>query len=909
MNLLRRIRMLFRALLRAALSGLCCCSVLAEPAHAGSTEWHAAVDSAAQGRGALTRRPEMLESIYGGAPRAKRYFGLERSGISAGNRNPLSAEASLGGSFASQVLPGADGNVFSMVRAGNTLYIAGAFRSVGENTGGLVALDDQAGGVLPILPKVTGVVYVIVSDGAGGWYIGGAFTAVGGLPRENIAHILPDGSVDAWHPSVTGSPGYLSPPVVLSILRVGDRVFIGGYFRMINGEPHENLGCVYARTGGLVECNLDVSSSNVFFSSVNCMAASDSVVYVGGYFDTIGEVVDRPCLAAIDFRTLQVTRLRAPASGYLEKLVYREGVLWASGRVFFEDSSRRVRQLIAALDAHTGAVLPFDARADGVFDDPFAFLPQIPDFAFVGDTLFVAGNFTSIGGQSRVSLAALDAVTGDALPWMPPLVGPQSEGIPTPMCARMVLVGPNLYVAGYFETMNGESRPWLAAIRRDTGELLPWNPKPNYVVGSLVSRGDVLIAGGAFNTVGDWRHRAGLAAIDLTTGKLKPWNPNPNGHLVTSVAAYKDRVFVSGDFTEIGGNPGPRHFLAALDTLNGELLPWQADTDELAEQMFIHNDALYMAGWFTSVGGQPRSRLAAVDPFSAEVLPWEPVVSEAVLATASRDYVLYIGGLFTAVNGSPRRGAAAVDLDTGNTLPWDPAPDNPLIESMCLAGDRLFLGGAFDYIGGEPRESIAAVDLSAGDVLPWHPQTAEWSIISPRVRALAMASGKLVAGGNFSVMGGAPRICLAAVDTSTGLADDWNPDSDDLVWSLLNDGSDLFVGGRFARLGGEPASGLARFQSGVAAPSTRADIRLRPSLPNPAANTTLLRFDLPTEATVTLSIYDLQGRPVAVPIRAERLQPGAHGRVLDVHSWRVGVYFCRLEVGNRSAVRKLVVAN
>ncbi len=827
--------------------------------------------------------------------------------LAAGSRGPLRSGAALSSSFTSQELPGADGNVLSMARVGSTLYVAGAFRSVGENTGGLVALDGGAGRVLPILPKVTGVVYVIVGDGEGGWYIGGAFTAVGGLPRENVARILPDGSVDAWHPSVTGSPGYIDPPVVAAILRKGDRVFIGGSFRMINGQPHVSLGCVDARTGASVDCSLDVSST-VFFTAVLCMAASDSLIYVGGYFDSIGGL-DRPTLAAIDARTLRVTELRAPASGYLEKLVYREGVLWASGRVSFLGASGRVRQLIAALDAHTGAVLPFDARADGVYDNPFAFLPQIPDFTFVGDTLFVAGNFTSIGGQSRVSLAALDAVSGDALPWTPPLLGPQSEGVPTPMCARMVLVGPNLYMAGFFETVNGESRPWMAAIRRDTGELLPWNPKPNNAIGSLMARGDVLIAGGAFNTVGDWRHRAGLAAIDLATGQLKPWNPNPNGHLVSSVAAYKDRVFVSGDFTEIGGNPGPRHFLAALDTLNGELLPWQADTDELAEEMFIHNDALYMAGWFTSVGGQSRDRLAAVDPLSAEVLPWAPTVSDAVLATATREYVLYIGGLFTAVNGSPRRGAAAVDLDTGNTLPWDPGPDNPMIESMCLAGDRLFLGGAFDYIGGEPRESIAAVALSDGDVLPWHPQTAEWSIISPRVRALAMASGKLVAGGNFSVMGGAPRICLAAVDTSTGLADDWNPDSDGLVWSLLNDGSDLYVGGGYTRLGGEPSSGLARFRSGVSAPPTRADIRLRPSLPNPAANTTLLRFDLPAEATVTLSVYDLQGRAVAVPIQAERLQPGAHGRVLDVHSWQVGVYFCRLEVGNRSAVRKLVVAN
>ena len=39
-------------------------------------------------------------------------------------------------------------------------------------------------------------VHVVVPDGSGGFYIGGEFTNVGGLTRNNIAHILSDGTVD-----------------------------------------------------------------------------------------------------------------------------------------------------------------------------------------------------------------------------------------------------------------------------------------------------------------------------------------------------------------------------------------------------------------------------------------------------------------------------------------------------------------------------------------------------------------------------------------------------------------------------------------------------------------------------------------------------------------------------------------
>ncbi len=891
-----------RGLTRVALLGIIHGTLLASRAGADAKAWHAAQDSAAQGGGLFKHHLGALESLEHQGARATGFEWPGSPGSTAGPPN-ASREA---GTFTSRTLPGADGNVLSMARAGGTLYLAGSFRSVGDNTGGFAAFDPGEGRQVPILPRVTGWVGTIVSDGTGGWFIGGGFTSVGGLPRENIAHILPDGAVDAWHPSVTGSPGYIDPPIVLAILPKDGRVFIGGAFRMINGKPHENLGCVDARTGATVECDLDVSGT-ISGTAVMCLAASDSLIYVGGRFEAIAGT-ERANLGAIDAKTLQLTQLHANVSGYLLKLAYRQGVLWVAGRVFIEDAVQGVRQLFAGLDPRTGATLPFDARAWGVFDNPRVYLPQVRDFAFVGDTVYVAGNFTSIGGQPRLSLAALDAVSGDALPWTPPVVGPRFEGFPPRMCTAMAVVGPTLYVSGYFETMDGESRPYMAAVRRDTGQLLPWNPKPNSVVEALVARGDVLIAGGYFNTAGDWRHRAGLAAIDLHTGKLKPWNPNPNGAIVSSVVAYQDRVFVSGDFTVIGGNPGPRHFLAALDTLNGELLPWALDTNELAEKMFIHDGALYLAGWFTSIGGEPRSRLAAVDPLTGDVLPWAPVVNEAVLATATRDHALYIGGLFTAVNGSPRRGAAAIDLDTGDAMPWNPSLDNPLVESMCMANDRVFLGGGFSYIGGEPRGSIAAVDAISGGVLPWHPETAKWDLASPRVQALAMAGGKLVAGGTFAVMGGAPRLCLAAVDTSTGLADEWIPDPDGRVWSLLSDGPDLYVGGGFTRLGGEPSSGLSLLRASAQVARRHSLVSLRPSLPNPATSTALLRFDLPAAATVTLSVYDLQGRIVAVPIRGEPLESGAHGRPLDVHRWASGIYFCRLDAGGRTAVRKLVIA-
>src|SRR3954470_5238416 len=164
-----------------------------------------------------------------------------------------------------------DGLVSSLARAGNTLYLGGSFTRLGERTGPGVAIDagtGQADGSMPAVSGGTGNVYAVVSDGSGGWYIGGYFTHVGGVARSNIAHIRADKTVD---PAFAPNPD----DQIRALAVEGSTVYAGGLFTSIGGQQRNNLAALDATTGAATAW---APQSGAVFT----LAATSSRVVVNG---------------------------------------------------------------------------------------------------------------------------------------------------------------------------------------------------------------------------------------------------------------------------------------------------------------------------------------------------------------------------------------------------------------------------------------------------------------------------------------------------------------------------------------------------------------------------------------------------------------------------------------------------
>ena len=95
--------------------------------------------------------------------------------------------------------------------------------------------------------------------------------------------------------------------------------------------------------------------------------------------------------------------------------------------------------------------------------------------------------------------------------------------------------------------------------------------------------------------------------------------------------------------------------------------------------------------------------------------------------------------------------------------------------------------------------------------------------------------------------------------------------------------------------------------AGVAeAKPTPTEYALYPAYPNPFNPTVTITYDQPQSGYVRLDICDLQGRKVADLAQGMR-ETGRHQVSWDAAGQPSGIYFCRIKMGDFSAVRKLML--
>jgi hypothetical protein len=99
---------------------------------------------------------------------------------------------------------------------------------------------------------------------------------------------------------------------------------------------------------------------------------------------------------------------------------------------------------------------------------------------------------------------------------------------------------------------------------------------------------------------------------------------------------------------------------------------------------------------------------------------------------------------------------------------------------------------------------------------------------------------------------------------------------------------------------------LGTIQAATAPRIRQFTISLEQNHPNPFNSTTQIEFTLPSTQRVSLKLYDVLGREVAVMVNQVETA-GRHHMTFDASGLPSGVYLCRLEAGEMAQTRKMVL--
>lgn len=489
-----------------------------------------------------------------------------------------------------------------------------------------------------------------------------------------------------------------------------------------------------------------------------------------------------------------------------------------------------------------------------------------------GASLYVGGDFNganSIAGATRGRLAKLSAATGAPDPtWRPSatsavraLVATASDvyaggsfaGVFTsssnsaPMLAKLqaggagnpdatwggasgggqgvfalALSGPDLYVGGNFVQIAGASRDNLAKVASGgTGAADPtWKPDfvGNDVRALLLSGPDLFVAGQYFQVGG--QNRAGLAKLSTTgAGNADAtWNPALGfPESFDALALSGGDLVAGGSFDELGASTDKPNLALVSTTGAGTVRGWRPNPNGTVKALAISGPGIFAGGDFTSAGpdNKLRGSLIRLNPNGSLDEAWDPQVEGLVNALSLTGDELIIGGGFFRVHGATKFGLAKLSTagSGARITEWATQPSQQVL-SLARVGNDLFVGGQFsgpNSIDNQNRAGIAKVAATGtGAVDPtWNPGA------FGEVDALQASGGDVYAGGTFLDMGGQPRSRIAKLAaTGAGNADAaWDPSAGSTVNALLLSGSNLYAGGLFGGIGGEASARIAKLST------------------------------------------------------------------------------------------------
>ena len=301
------------------------------------------------------------------------------------------------------------------------------------------------------------------------------------------------------------------------------------------------------------------------------------------------------------------------------------------------------RRNLAAFSLGSGALLGgWRADTDGT----------VRALAVAGLSVWVGGDFSSVGGRTRRNLAKVSLGSGAVDPGFRPSL---TNARGTSAVRAILTDGSHVFAGGSFTRVNGGTAfPWLVKLDAGTGTIArAFDPQLNGQVWSLARAraGATVYAGGAFSTLNGFS-RPGVAGINPVWGGVV--GPALGGVGAPGALA----LAVSADGSVLYGGLTSNRCLA-WRTRNGTRR-WTVTTDGNVQAVRLHDGILY-CGFHDGYRDDSGLKALAVRTGTGLVDPdWRPSINSflGVFAISASSRGLVLGGAFTVVSGRAARRVA-----------------------------------------------------------------------------------------------------------------------------------------------------------------------------------------------------------------------------------------------------------
>lgn len=644
-------------------------------------------------------------------------------------------------------------------------------------------------------PNVTGgFVYSTVVQPDGKVLISGDFSAVGGVPRNRIARLNADGSLD-----LNFIVNTVSGTIFSMALQPDGKILLGGGFSLLGPTTRHYIVRLNA-DGSLDESFTDPATD----SDVYCMLVQDDgKIIIGGGFSHLGSVYRTNIARLYADGTLDTGYTPSPNGQVYSMAMQSDGKIVIGG--YFAGIN-------GASHNRVGRV-----NADGTLDDTFTIGTGISNVYCVvvqpDGKILLGGDFTTVDSVTRNRMARLNA-DGTLDTGFNPNVGSTSVRSMALQADGKIVIG------GIFTSAGGVTRNRVARLNTDGTLDTGYDPNVSSNVNSVCLQGDgKLLLGGNFSTVGGvTRSRIARVSNDSATQTLSVTGTSQIDWLRSGSTTEVERVtfdtwdgsawVAQGAATRIAG--GWRKTGLSLPASSWVRARGYAACGYYSSgSSIIEQVATYGGGTFPNISVEQPTATVLTDGQSKVDFGTRDWLTTSTLKTFTIRNTgnATLTGLALSVDG-PHQG----DFNVGS-----------LAVTSLLSGGSTTFTVSFTPHGAHSRS--AALHVSSNDAdetmfdialtgtgqhldAAFNPGIDGGKVLS----TLVQSDGKIVLGGDFVTAGGSLRNRMARLNQDGTLDTTFDPNVNGTVATMVTfpTTGKFTIGGSFTKVGGITKNNVAR---------------------------------------------------------------------------------------------------